>query len=128
MCSDMTVQTCCKTLRSSRPYSVASRRISASSAILYAHTWGTVQPSPCTQSGRQHHSFHTCKHKLVSKLNHNIGPEHATGCTWAVGSRYSSTLFWELKEHYASLEWCCKRHWYGHASAGVKLLRSTKIN
>lgn len=101
MCSDMTIQTCCKTLRSSRPYSVASRRISASSAILYAHTWGMVQPSLCTQSGRQHHSFHTCKHKLASKLNHKIGPEHATGFTWAVGSRYALKPFWELKEHYA---------------------------
>lgn len=81
MCSDMTIQTCCKTLRSSRPCSVASRRISASSAIPYAHTWGMVQPSLCTQNGRQHHSFHTCKHKPVSKLNHKTGPEDAK---WAV--------------------------------------------
>lgn len=94
MCSDMTTQTCCKTLRSSHPYSAASRRISASSAILYAHTWGMVQPSLCTQSGRQHHSFHTCKHKLVSKLNDNIGPEHATDFIWIVGSRHSFKQFW----------------------------------
>lgn len=77
MCSDMTTQTCCKALQSFHPYSVASRRISASSAIPYAHTWGMVQPSLCTQSGRQHHSFHTCKHKSVSTLNDKIGPTRA---------------------------------------------------
>lgn len=49
------------------------------------------------------------------------------GCKVGCGSRYSLTPVWELKEPYASLEWCCKRHWYGHTSAGVKL-RSIKIN
>lgn len=128
MCSDTTTQTCCKTLRSFHPYSVASRRISASSAILYAHTLGMVQPSLCTQSGRQHHSFHTCKHKLVSKLNDKTGPEHAVDFTWTVGNRHSFQKFWLLKEHYVSKEWSCKRHRLAHISAGVKLLKTTKIS
>lgn len=94
MCSDRTIQTCCKTLQSFHPYSVASRRTSASSAILYAHTWDTAQPLLCTQSGRQHHSFHTCKHKSVSKLNDKIRPEHSMDFTWTVGSRCFFKQFW----------------------------------
>lgn len=64
MYSDRTIQTCCRPLPGSHPYSVFSKKISASSAALSSHTWGMEQPSLCILNGRQHYSFHTCKHKV----------------------------------------------------------------
>lgn len=60
-CSDSTARTWCMPPPGSRPHSAAARRTSASSAAPGGHTVGRGPTFPCTQNGRQLHSFHTCK-------------------------------------------------------------------